>query len=49
MFLSRSKSKKQTAAQDELVATQMLVEGLPRDDPLAALHELSAQDRKSVV
>lgn len=43
MFLSRSKSKKQTAAQDELVATQMLVEGLPRDDPLAALHELSAQ------
>ncbi|MGH6693122.1 MAG: hypothetical protein ACREF4_20845, partial [Gammaproteobacteria bacterium] len=41
--LTRTKSKKQAAAPDDLPATQMLVEGLPRDDPLAALRELAAQ------
>jgi hypothetical protein len=41
--LTRSKSKKQTAAADALAATQLLVEGLPRDDSLAALRELAAQ------
>jgi hypothetical protein len=41
--LTRTKSKKQAAGLDDLAATQMLVEGLPRDDPLATLRELAAQ------
>jgi hypothetical protein len=40
--LSKTKTKKQSAAPDELAAIQALLQGLPQDDPPALLRELAA-------